>query len=88
MRVSEVTNIDGQMCIQLINLLRIGRWELSGPDIAAHADTVRWVQALGNLLGEDLRPASKPAAPVPSTDQTMKIKGMGPIGGSTKRKKK
>lgn len=86
MRISDVSNLDGQMCIQLINLLKVGRWELSGPDIAAHADTVRWVQSLGHQIGEGLRPASKP-------DTTMRIKAMGPIGSGpskshSKKKKK
>ncbi len=60
MKVSEVSQIDGRMCAQLINLLKHGKWELSGPDISAHADTVKWVHGLAGAMAQQLNPQGNP----------------------------
>lgn len=79
MKVSEVSSQDGRMCAQLLNLLKAGKWELSGPDIAAHAATLQWVQRLAQDMGSQLNP--------PKATEGIKIKSSGPISGSTKKKK-
>lgn len=67
MDVNNVNNTDGRMCAQLINMLKAGTWELSGPDIMAHTETVRWVHELASKLATALRPApaSAPSSPSP-----------------------
>jgi hypothetical protein len=89
MKVSEVNNNDGKLCAQLINLLKHGKWELTGPDITAHADTVRWVHSLASLMAEQLSPGitKKPEASAPVAPQ-MRIKAMGPVGSASPSKPK
>lgn len=85
MKVSEVSPADGRLCGQLLNLLKHGRWDLSGADITAHGETVRWVQYLAHQMAEQLKAASAPSA-----TQGMKIKSAGPLptkpSGSKKKK--
>lgn len=85
MKLSDVSNLDVRMCVQLLNLLKAGRWELSGPDIAAHADTVRWVQSVATQIGESVKGS---APKVPDTTPGFTVKNMGPIAGPKPRKKK
>lgn len=82
MKLSEVTNQDGKMCAQLINLLRGGRWELSGSDIQAYQDTCKWAAGLAALMAAELR-QDKP-------DTSIRVKQVGSLPGkaSLKGKKK
>lgn len=78
MKLNEVTPLDGKMCAQLLNLLKAGRWELSGPDIAAHTATVQWVHSLAGQMAEQLKS--------PPTSEGFRVKAMGPIGSKKKSK--
>jgi hypothetical protein len=80
MKLSEVSVEDGKKCAQLINLLKAGRWELSGPDIAAHSETVRWVHALAGSMAEQLKGSSSAS--------TMKVKSVGSLPVASKKKSK
>lgn len=82
MEITKVSSQDGKCCLQLLNLLKLGKWELSGPDIAAHAETVAWVKYLANTMAESVKPV-KPAA------DTMKVKSVGqlPAAATTKHSK-
>lgn len=82
MQVSEVTSQDGRMCAQLLNLLKAGKWELSGPDISAHAHTVLWVQQIAQKMAEQLQVTTKTTAMEKPTANQMRIKKMGPLPGS------
>lgn len=86
MRLSDVKMEDGRMCVQLIKLLATGRWDLSGADAEAMVATKRWVQALAADMGEQLKGLEK--APAEPSSTSMKVKAMGPIGGSMNTKKK
>jgi len=88
MQVSQVSNQDGRMCAQLINLLNRGKWELSGPDIHAHAETVRWVQHVAGLMAADLKGKSAEEKAAPAATTPMKIKKMGSLPGSSAKKSK
>lgn len=86
MKLTEVSNTDGRMCAQLLNLLKLGRWDLSGQDINAHGETVRWVHALATQMAHILKPA-EPATPAGG----FKVKSAGPLGPakpSNKRNRK
>lgn len=91
MKLQDVTNADGRMCAQLLNLLKAGRWDLSGQDITAHGETVKWVHALAMQMAQHLSPSSnKPqTAPVPSKPAgQMRVKQIGSIAGSSGKKRK
>lgn len=88
MQVSNVTTDDGKKCAQLINLLRTGKWELSGPDIMAHSETVRWVVQLAQSMGEQMKKNSPPSEVQQPVAQPMRVKAMGSIGSSMKKKRK
>lgn len=76
MRVTEVTNDDGRMCAQLLNLIKSGRWDLSGSEAEALVATKRWLQQLAGLMAEQLKPSAKPIA-APAAEAPMRIKSMG-----------
>lgn len=82
MEVSKITKDDAVLCMQLLNMLKVGRWELSGPDIAAHANTLQWVRQLADKMA-----ASAKGAPAPSDAPAMRVTASGPIGGSGLAKK-
>lgn len=65
MDIRQVSKIDGRMCAQLINLLKAGKWELSGPDIVAHMETTRWVHELASKMAEQLKAAATPEVSAP-----------------------
>lgn len=96
MNLTNVTMDDGKKCAQLLNLLHAGKWDLSGADIAAHSDTVRWLHGLANQMAEQLKLSkatpTTPAVTVDSltapTTQAFRIKQMGPIGSGKISKKK
>lgn len=79
MKLSEVSGQDGKMCVQLINLLKVGKWELSGADITAHTETMKWVYSLANEMSEHLKGKGKETSPADG----FKVKAMGPMAGSS-----
>lgn len=93
--VSNVTVEDGKLCAQLLNLVKTGRWDLSGSEAEALVSTKRWLQSVAVQMAEQLRTpeASKPVA-ASTPPEVMKIKSMGSLpasnqsGKSTKMKKK
>lgn len=87
MKISDVSMNDGKMCAQLLNLLKMGRWELSGPDIAAHSATVQWVHYLASQMASELKPTATADKSASKTDGGLKIKAMGPIGSQPRKKK-
>lgn len=44
MKFLEVLDTDMKMLAQLINMLQVGEYRLSGKDLCASADTIRWLQ--------------------------------------------
>lgn len=86
MKLSDISLEDGRMCVQLIKLLASGRWDLSGADAEALVATRKWVQSLAADMGTQLKGAPAPKAEAPSGG--FKLKAMGPIGSSTKKKRK
>lgn len=87
MRISEVNLEDGRMCIQLIKLLTAGRWDLSGADAEALVLTKKWVQALANDMGQQLK-GQAPAASPKVQDTGFRIKAVGQLPGKTQKPKK
>lgn len=91
MQVSQVTNDDGRACAQLIRFLNAARWDLTGGDAEELIKCKRWIQDIAGKMAGQLKgsePAPTPAAPTPATDQTMRIKAMGPLGSSPQKKRK
>lgn len=86
MQLSEVRIEDGKACASLINLLKTGRWELSGDDAEELVRVKKWVHGLALSMAEKLKPAAQEKAqPSPAPASTaMKIKSRGPIGGKKK----
>ena len=91
MKVSNVTNEDGKLCAQLLNLVKTGRWDLSGSEAEALVSTKKWLQSVAVQMAEQLRtpPASNPVAvkapapeavaPSAAAPSVMKIKSMGKL---------
>lgn len=79
MKVEQVTIEDGKMCAQLINLLKNGRWDLSGSDAEALVETKKWLQGVAAQLAQQLK-APQQAAP--------KIVRMGTIDKKQTKKRK
>lgn len=93
MKVSEVSELDGKMCAQLINAIKNARWDnLSADDMEQLTLTRKWLYSVAVSMGEQLK-AKAPAieAPVSSAapaSEGIKIKNMGPIGSSRPKVKK
>lgn len=64
MKLSEVTITDGKLCAQLVNLLKAGRWELSGADTVAYTETFKWAQGLAFSIASELKEKPKNAEAV------------------------
>lgn len=81
MEISKVTQDDGKYCLQLLNLLKMGRWELSGPDIAAHAATIQWFRGIASKMADSVKgQTTLPAGPSGDKPvEAMKIKSMGKL---------
>lgn len=84
MKLSEVTNEDGKMCAQLINLIKSGRWDLSGSDAEALVKTKIWLQGVAVQMASQLRNESV-AIPQPSA-APLRIKSSGKLPSSSKNK--
>jgi hypothetical protein len=88
MRLQQVTNEDGRMCAQLLNLISKGRWDLSGADAEALVATRRWVQTLASQMAAQLKSPPQSAEPAPAAGG-MRIKKMPqPATSSSKSRKK
>ena len=70
MKLQQVTNEDGRMCAQLLNLLKSGRWDLSGADAEAFVATRKWVQALAGELATNLKSAASSSGPAKAKSPT------------------
>lgn len=87
MEVSKVSREDGLACANLINFLKSGRWDLTGNDIAAHHNVLKWVQSMAVQMAEQLREAPAKPAGVDPAAQTMRITKIGPIGSGKPTRK-
>lgn len=88
--VSKVSNDDGKACAQLMNFLKLGKWELSGSDADVLYRTKAWVMELARKMAADLKsqpPISGPAPSPASSSNGFKVKAMGPIGKPPRKKK-
>lgn len=94
MKVSSVTQEDGKLCAQLLNLVKSGRWDLSGSEAEALVATKRWLQSVAVQMAEQLRTPPVSEQQLQGASDVMKIKSMGSLpagnqsGKSTKSKKK
>lgn len=95
MKVSEVSELDGKMCAQLIRAIKSAKWDnLTSDDMEQLTLTRKWLYSIAVAMGAELKPKeaptvvahSTPAAPAPT--EGIKIKNMGPIGGKLKKKRK
>lgn len=67
MEVAKVTKQDAQAVVQLINVLRIGKYEVSGADMSAISETMKWVQSLATGMAAAAKAEAVPAsAPTPT----------------------
>lgn len=88
MQVSNVSQQDAVACAQLIRALQAARFDgLSGKDIEAYMVSKKWIADLGLQIANQLpgphREVPKPTAPA---EPQMRVKAMGPIGGSPQKK--
>lgn len=92
MKVSEVSAQDCQMLAKLITIIQVGEYTVSGKDICAAADSIRWMQDIGKDMAKGfaetkasdkpagVEPPSAPAAPsVPSAAPEMPLPGLGDV---------
>lgn len=85
MKLSEVTNEDGKMCAQLINLIKSGRWDLSGSDAEALVKTKQWLQSVALQMASQLK-SSQEAPVIKQPEAPIKIKSSGKLPASKKKK--
>lgn len=89
MKFSEVAKEDCLMMSQLVNMLQGGEFKVTGKDMCAGGDTIRWLQKQAVKLAEAYKagdspkspppaPAEEAAAPVPSPDEGLKVKAFSP----------
>lgn len=87
MQISEVRNDDGRACANLIQLLKQGRWDLSGAEAEQLVNVKKWVHGLALQMAEklkaDVQPTVAQSAPVPT--QGIRIKSRGTIGSKKKK---
>lgn len=83
MKVSDVSREDGEVCANLINFLNAAKWDISGKDIDALMQVKKWVHDVAVLMATDLKPKT---SETPSQD-SFKLKAMGPLGSMKKAKK-
>lgn len=90
MQVSEVSNEDAMQLACVIKALGVATFpSVSGKDIDAVYLAKRWLFELAQKVASGLpKKVPVPSAPPASSTQGMKVKAMGPIGSSPKRKKK
>lgn len=87
MQVSQVSLDDGRQCAVLLQLLKGGRWDLSGDDAQRFVDAKKWVASLAASMASQLKTPESPPTPAPPGNG-FKVVGMGPIGSSKPGKKK
>lgn len=96
MKVTEISKVDGEQCANLINLLKAGRWDLSGKDVVAYTNVLKWVQSFAYEIASHLKattpptPATdaKPSEGVPETGFSIKSRGTLPTAKPKKSNKK
>lgn len=84
MQLNEVRIEDGRACANLINLLKKGRWDLSGEEAEQLVQVKKWVHDVALQMADKLKPVQKTVAPAPAPSTGFKIKSR----GSLNKKKK
>lgn len=90
MEISKVSLEDGKKCAQLLNILKSGRWDLTGAEQLAFMETFKWVNDLAIKMAKQLESVQKEvksAAPAPASGG-MKIKSIGKLPTSKQKKSK
>jgi len=90
MKLTDVSLDDGRRCAHLINLLKTGRWDLTGAEIDELVRVKQWVMLLAGAMAEQLKSKdAPPAPPAPApAASSFKVKAMGPLGSAKPKKKK
>lgn len=82
MQVSQISELDARMMVQVINALKVAKFnDLGTKDIDALAASVRWLTNLASQMGQTMQ-ASSTAAAAPTTG--MRIKSAGSLSPSSK----
>lgn len=85
MKVSDVTKEDGQNCAQLLNALKVARFDnLQVSDVEVLVSVKKWVHGLALQMATVLKERSAPSAPAP----TMRVKSIKPMPPSSPSKSK
>lgn len=90
MDIIKVSLDDGKKCAQLLNILKSGRWDLTGAEQLAFMETFKWVNELALKMAKQLESAkneAKPAATPASGGIKIKSIGKGPTLKPKKSKK-
>lgn len=94
MQVNQATLDDGRNCAILIQLLKAGRWNFSGGDVAAYATVMKWVHEIGNQLAPQMKALEEPkkeegTGNTPSTDTGFSVVATGklPTKHASKKRK-
>lgn len=70
MKFAEVLDSDMKLFAQLINMLQVGEFKVSGKDVCASADTIRWLQNVARAAAEcyaGSKPSQVPVVKEPET---------------------
>jgi hypothetical protein len=79
MRVSVISKDDCKCVAQLINMLQAGDFKVSGKDMCAGADSLRWLQQFAVDLAKVYQEEQKPAVSAPEVEpQGLRIKSYNP----------
>lgn len=83
MKVSDVTREDGVACAHLLNILKTGRWDLSAQDAETLVNAKKWLASLAGVMASSLRTQETvPSVADPTPSTSMRVKSVGPIGGT------
>lgn len=79
MKITDVQNDDAKRCAQILKLISIGRWDLSGGDADEFVKVKAWLQSLAQAMSADL---TKTKPQESSTTAGMRVKSMGALPAS------
>lgn len=77
MQVKQVSKADIENCVKVVNALKVGKFEVSGPDLVALSDAIRWLANTAALLSKAYQDEAKPASASISPAEVKKTAEMG-----------
>lgn len=78
MKFSDVTKEDMRMIAQLINMVQASKYDISGKDVCASADTIRYLQNMAVNIAKSYQAAAAQGAGAVASEPSAKPEGKVP----------